>query len=566
MPNSAVPPAIRVQMELETPMRDGVVLRGDLYRPTTGNRFPVLLLRTYYDNQSPLYVDWAGRFARAGYAVFLQDVRGRYDSDGLWRPYIDEAQDGYDTQEWIGRQPWCDGNIGTFGISYNGFTATLPTPLGSPYLKAVMPLTSQEDNYGHLRNRGVLELWNAVNLLAMGRRTMASNLWRSVDIEAVWRRLPLVSALDDIADRPVYRQCVEHETFDDTWKSYSLKGRYRNMCVPAYIVTGWYDNLLHEGFKQYQGWSTQAATDEARGLTRLLVGPWTHYHLGGGVDYGADLRFGPQDTMDMPAEHLHWFDRRLRGIDTGIDSEPPLRMFVMGANVWRCTYKWPLPETHFTPLYLHGGGHANSLMGDGRLDWAKPGDAPADHFAYDPSNPVPSWGGQIQPPWLSGPRDRRSIEQRTDVLVYTSEPLQESVEVTGPVELVLHAVTSAPDTDWTAALVDVHPDGKAIVLCEGILRARFRASVETPTPVQPGVSYAYRVNLWETSNLFRVGHRIRLEVSSSNFPRFDRNLNTGHPSGMDDTMAVAEQTVYHDAQRASHLILPVIPAPFGSAG
>lgn len=552
--------ALSVYMELETPMRDGVVLRGDLYRPPVGERFPVLLLRTYYDNQNSTYVDWAVRFARAGYAVFLQDVRGRYDSDGVWRPYLDEAQDGYDTQEWIGRQPWCDGNIGTFGISYNGFTSTLSAPLGSSYLKAAMPLTSQEDNYGHVRNQGVLELWNAINFIALGRRTQAGSLWRAVDIESVWRRLPLISALDDLGDRPTYRRFIEHDTFDEIWKSYSLKYRYQDIKVPAYIVTGWYDNLLHEGFKLYRGFGQQAGTPEARQLSRILVGPWTHYYMGGNVDYGADVKFAPHDVVDMPAEHLRWFDQRLRGVDTGIDREPPIRLFVMGANRWRSAHQWPLAETRFTPLYLAGSGRANSLHGDGRLQWEPPSDLACDHFTYDPLAPVPSWGGQIQPPAVSGPRDRRSIERRDDVLVFTTEPLPQDVEATGPVELELYASTSVPDTDFTAALVDVHPNGRAIVVCEGILRARYRDSVESPSLIEPGHIYRFRVSLWETSNLFLAGHRIRLEISSSNFPRFDRNLNTGHAPGMDAETRVAEQTVYLGGEHASHLLLPVIPA------
>jgi len=557
---------VRLRMEVAIPMRDGVELSADLYRPSVGERFPVLLMRSYYHNQTRFKVDWAVKLAKAGYAVVLQDVRGRFDSDGVWRPYVDEAVDGHDTLEWIGQQPWCDGNIGTFGVSYDGFTSTLSAPLGSPYLKAMMPFTSQEDNYGHIRNQGVLELWNAVNFAGMGRRAHAVSLWNAVDIESVWKRLPLISLMDDLADRPFYRECIAHDTFDHFWKNYSLKGRYEDVKAPAYNLTGWYDNLLHEGFKQFRGWRQEGGTPEVRARSRLLVGPWNHYYIstGGGVDYGADISFGPSSRVDTSREILRWFDQRLRGIDTGIDREPPLTLFVMGANVWRHEHEWPLPQTHFTSFNLHSGGRANSLLGDGSLSLSSPEAEKPDTFAYDPADPVPSWGGQIQPPPIGGPRDRRSVERRDDVLVYTSEPLPEDAEVTGPVELVLYAASSAPDTDFTATLVDVHPNGKAIILCEGIVRARYRESVVEPTLIEPGQIYEYHISLWETSNLFKAGHRVRLEVSSSNFPRWDRNLNTGHRPGLDAEMQVANQTIYHDAERPSRLVLPVIPGQANS--
>ena len=552
---------IRVQMEIETPMRDGVVLRADLYRPAMGERFPVLLMRTYYHNQVPFKVDWAVKCARAGYAVVLQDIRGRFDSDGFWRPYVDDPQDGHDTLQWIGSQPWCDGNIGTFGVSYDGFTSTLSAPLGSPCLKAMMPFASQEDNYGHIRNQGVLELWNAVNFAAMGQRAHATSLWSAVDIETVWKRLPLLTLMDDIVDRPFYRKVIEHYTFDDFWKSYSLKGKYKDVKAPAYNLTGWYDNLLHEGFKQFRGWSQEGGSPEVRARSRLLVGPWTHYYIssGGGVDYGSDLNFIPEEMVDTSDEILRWFDQRLKGIDTGIDDEPPLKLFVMGANVWRQEDEWPLPNTQFTRFYLHSGGRANSLFGDGVLRMAPPGPGKPDTYDYNPADPVPSWGGQIQPPAMSGPRDRRSVERRDDLLVYTSDPLQQDTEVTGPVDLLLYASSSAPDTDFTVTLVDVHPAGKATILCEGIVRARFRESVERPTLVEPGKIHPYHISLWETSNSFKAGHRIRVEVSSSNFPRFDRNLNTGNPPGFDAEIRVATQTIYHDRDHPSHIVLPIVP-------
>ncbi len=549
---------VHIQLDLKVPMRDGVRLYAAMYRPAKGERFPVLLIRSPYSTQHPRYVDWAVRFAQNGYAVVMQDSRGRYESEGKFRPYIDETDDGFDTHQWIGAQTWCDGNIGTFGVSYPGFTQILPAPLRSPYVKALVPIANQEDNYGHLRYNGVLQLQNAMNWIWLGDRTNQNAPRDLINYEEVYRRLPLISAMDDIADRPFYREVIRHHAFDTFWSSYSMKGKYGEVGTPAYFITGWYDNLLHEGFKCFTGWKMQARAPEVRSRSRLMVGPWTHSGIGSAEPFG-DVDFGSDAAVDMPDEHLRWYDRRLRGIDSGIDDEPPVRIFVMGENVWRWEHEWPLARTEYTRFYLHSGGRANALFGDGGLSTEAPGDEPTDSFTYNPEDPVPTLGGQSMFIANTGPKDRRPVERRDDVLVYSTPPLVEDLEVTGPVELTLYAASSAPDTDFTATLVDVHPGGGAVHLCEGIVRARFRESYEAPTLIEPGVFYEYRISLWETSNLFKAGHRIRVEVSSSNFPRFDRNLNTGHVPGLDDDMQVAQQTIYHNAACPSHLTLPVIP-------
>lgn len=549
---------VRIQLDLWMPMRDGVRLYAALYRPVEGEKFPVLLIRSPYSTQHPRYVPWAMRFAQQGYAVVMQDSRGRYESEGKWRPYIDETADGYDTQQWIGSQPWCDGTIGAFGISYPGFTQILPAPLGSPYLKALVPIANQEDNYGHMRYNGVLQLQNAMNFIWLGDRTNQNAPRDLIHWDAVYRRLPLLTALDDIGDRPFYREVIRHPNFDDFWQSYSMKGKYGPIKAPAYFITGWYDNLLHEGFKCFTGWSQQADAAEVRVRSRLLVGPWTHTAIGSAEPFG-DVDFGPTAAVDIPGEHLRWYDQRLRGIPTGIDDEPPVRLFVMGENVWRSEQEWPLARTQYTNFYLHSQGRANSLYGDGGLSLATPGDEPVDRFTYDPADPVPTLGGQSMFITNTGPKDRRPLERRDDLLVYSTAPLTTPVEVTGPITLTLYAASSVPDTDFTATLVDVHPNGKAIHLTEGIVRARFRESYTAPTLIEPGAVYAYRLVLWETSNLFQAGHCIRLEVSSSNFPRFDRNQNTGNPSGLDAETQVAHQTIYHTARYPSHLTLPIIP-------
>jgi len=568
---------VRVHLDLKVPMRDGVLLSADLYRPPAGERFPALLCRTIYDNQRPRDVDWACAFAQHGYAVIIQDCRGRYDSDGVWDPYVCEAADGYDTQQWMGAQPWCNGTIGTYGVSYVGFTQILPAPFRSPYVKGLVPIANQEDNFGHIYCDGVLQLQNAINFAWIGNRTVQPYLAfafgaglfgpgvipgegrKIVDADALYRRLPLISALDDVVDRPAYRLYLSHPTFDDYWKSYSMKGKYKDVDTPALFITGWYDNLVHEQFKCFAGWTREARSQATRERTKILVGPWHHNALGS-ADRSGDVEFGPAAAVDLVNVHLRWYDRRLRGAPNGVDDDPAVRLFVMGANVWRDEREWPLARTVYTKYYLHSRGRANSLSGDGRLDETPPQAEPSDAYSYDPEHPVPTLGGQSMMRGNTGPKDRRAVEARDDVLVYSTDPLPRDVEVTGPVSLVLYAASTAVDTDFTAALVDVHPDGRAISICEGIVRARFRESTDTETLIEPGRIYAYRISLWETSNVFLRGHRIRVELSSSNFPRFNRNLNTGEALATGSRWQTARQMVMHHAEGPSHLLLPVIPS------
>ena len=554
---------IRIQLDFQIPMRDGVNLYGAMYRPVDAatKSFPVLLVRTIYSTQHPYYVEMACRFARAGYAVLLVDSRGRYESQGEWQPYFCEVEDGIDTQQWTAAQPWCDGNIGMFGRSYVGYTQILPARFRCPTVKALVPMANQEDNYGHMRVDGALQLQNVMNFIWLGNRTNQTITASDgpIDMDKLYRRLPLISALDDVADRPFYREIIRHNRFDEFWKDYSLKGQYSEVETPAYFMTGWYDNLVHEGFKCFAGWSTHARTEATRKQTKLLVGPWPHNPMGSREPFG-DIEFGPNAAMDLAAEHLRWFDQRLRGDDTLIDDDPPIRIFVMGENVWRFENEWPLARTQFTKFFLHSAGRANSVFGDGRLSTNSPAeDEPSDRFTYDPEQPVPTWGGQSMFLTNNGPRDRRSIERRDDVLVYTTDELTEDIEVTGPIVLTLYAASTARDTDFTATLADVYPNGMAINITEGIIRARFRESFENPTLIEPGSVNGYKLTLWETSNVFKTGHRIRLEVSSSNFPRFDRNQNTGNEPGLDAEVAIAEQTIRHDGNYPSHLMLPVIP-------
>ena len=548
---------VSVNIDVKVPMRDGVRLSTDIYRPSGVGPFPTLLLRTIYDNQEPVYIEWTRRFVEAGYAVVMQDCRGRFDSDGSWEPYIHEAEDGYDTQQWIGAQPWCDGNIGMFGVSYPGFTQTQPAPLRSPYVKGIVPIASQQDNFGY-RPGGALALHSSLFFGIIAGKTVHRSGFGLLDWDALYRRLPLISALDDIVDAPFYREVIRRYTYDDFWSSYSLRDRYDEVDTPAYFMTGWYDTLLHDDFKQFLGWIGRARSEETRRRTRIIVGPWTHYAFSSADLYG-DIDHRGAGTIDFVAEHLRWFDQRLKGVDTGIDAEPPVRIFVMGDDVWRGENEWPLARTVYTRYYLGSSTGANSMFGDGTLTAEAPSSPGVDRYDYDPELPVPTLGGPIMHRAFAGPHDRRPVERRDDVLVYTSEVLERDLEVTGPVEMTLYASSSTRDTDFAATLVDVYPDGRAINICEGLQRARFRESIEESTLIEPGRVYRYTIDMWETSIVFKTGHRIRVDVTSSNFPRMDRNPNTGNRPGMDAEMQVASQTVHHGGEMASHITLPVIP-------
>ena len=564
----------RLMINIPVPMRDGVNLSADIWLPASSQGdgpWPALLLRTIYDNQEPRYMGWTRKFIERGYAVVVQDCRGRGDSGGEWDPYVCELNDGYDTHEWVGQQSWCDGNVGTFGLSYPGFTQTLPASLRSKYLKAVAPIASQQDNYGHHRVNGVIHHSVSLTFLNMLGHSMQSESLKHYDQQEFFKTLPIDTAMEVVTrTHPYYKGVIDHEQYDDWWDSYSLRNKYSEMAVPSLFITGWFDSLSHENFKLFNGWTTQARTEDARKKTKLIVGPWSHQvspwgrePMGENGEY-QDRTFGRQGLWDIVDMHTHWYDQRLKGIDTGIDDEPPIKLFVMGQNEWRYENEWPLARTEWTKYYLHGTGDSAGTGGWLSTD-LEAIDETADRFTYDPADPVPSWGAQYQSLDLCGPRDRTAIEQRADVLTFTSAVLTQAVEVTGPVTATIWASSDTLDTDFTAALVDVEPaaedgeEGRPIILCEGIVRARFRNGTDNPEMMAPGEIYEFDIDMWDTSNLFEEGHRIRVEISSSNFPRYNRNLNSGNPIATDTEITVANQQVYHDSLHPSHITLPVIP-------
>jgi putative CocE/NonD family hydrolase len=538
--------------DVKVAMRDGVQLTANLWRPNAAGRYPVILMRSPYGKMDAQW-DEAKRYTAAGYVMVAQDCRGRGKSEGAWDPFRYDVEDGFDTQEWVGRQPWCNGEIGTAGGSYLGWTQWASAPNGSKYLKAMVPNVPFDNAYDIAYAGGAFQL-----ALLMGWGTAVGGVAVSPDqLQEAFRHLPLNTFGDQFEKRiPYLNDWAAHATYDDYWKKRSTEHRYPDVTVPVLNMGGWYDIFSKTTLEMVAQVRASSRSPVARRNAFVIMGPWGH---GVGGRKTGEVDFGDNAKLSVSERQFQWFEYWLKGRATGVPDWPPYYLFVMGQNRWRGEKEWPLKRTQFTSYFLHSGGQANSLKGDGALDLTGPKAEKPDEFTYDSKNPVPTVGGNNLIGATVGPYDQTKVEERADVLVYSTAPLEQEVEVTGPVKLVLHAASSARDTDFTGKLVDVHPDGKAYNLCDGIIRARYRHGMETPALLEPGKAGRFEVDLWVTSNLFKRGHRIRLEVSSSNFPRFDRNPNSGKPFGTDTELLSAKQTVLHDAEHPSHLLLPVIP-------
>ena len=577
-------PEYRIKVEKNVPakMRDGTTLYADVYRPDADGRVPVMVLRLPYGNH--LAADFGDHefFPARGYVVVIQDGRGRFDSEGTYYPLIDEPQDGYDTVEWAASLPYANGLVGTQGQSYLGATQYLLAPTRPPHLRCAFPVSAAADFHQSwvYHTGGAFSFgWQIPYAIFLARNTIdrlgiKEELWPKIRPDLLrginfgnpltpeaYKRLPLMYWADLLKDvAPYIREYLTHPEDGPYWWAVSVERQHRNINIPMYHVSSWYDIFLRDALVHFNGLRSRALTPEARGGQRLLLGPWAHLFpyttpTTGGT---GDIDFGPNAFMDLHDIQLRWFDYWLKGIDNGMMEEPPVRLFVMGTNQWRDEYEWPLARTRYTPCYFRSRGKANSVHGDGTLSFESPTEEPADHYRYDPADPVPTCGGNtlIIP---VGVKDQREVEARQDVLVYSGDPLEKPLEVTGPIKVVLYASSSAPDTDFTAKLVDVRPDGYAQNIADGIVRARYRESSMTPKLLIKGEVYELTIDLWATSHVFLPGHRLRVEVSSSNFPRFDRNLNTGGDQATETHCEVADQTIFHGRQFRSHILLPVIP-------
>jgi hypothetical protein len=549
-----------MRLDVKVPVRDGVNLSADIYLPKADGRFPTILIRTPYSNNADAMVEKARRLANGGYACVIQDCRGRWDSDGDYYPFR-EGEDGHDTQEWIGAQDWSDGRIGMSGGSYVGTTQWTSAPHGSSFLTCIAPRVICCDYHsGLVYPGGALQL---SVLMTWGMRTNARTA-QTIDFHnwtEAFRTLPLID-MDERAGRRLnfWKDWIQHPSYDDYWDAFNDEKKWGEIRVPALNMGGWYDLYAPQTFTNYNGLRLHGGTPEAK-QSKLIVGPWPHA-LSQSSRTG-DVDFGTHSMVDLEALELRWFDHWLRGVDNGITDEAPIRLFIMGINEWRDEHEWPLERTQWQKWHLHSQGKANTLIGDGVLSTDSADTEPSDHYVYDPEFPVPTTGGNTccSPhivPW--GPYDQRPVEMRSDVLCYTSAPTETDMEVTGPIRVILYAATDGRDTDWTVKLIDVSPTGYAMNLCDGILRARYHKSLTDPTLLEPGQVYEFNIEVGVTGNVFKKGHKIRVEVSSSNFPRFDRNLNTGRDPGTDTEYRQANQTVYHSNEFPSHIVLPVIEA------
>jgi uncharacterized protein len=576
-----------VALEKNVPMRtrDGVTLYADVYRPDAPGRFPVLLSRTPYGKDAgAANPNGSNQFyARYGYVTIMQDCRGRFSSEGEYDTIFQEVADGYDAVEWAARLPWANGRVGTTGQSYLGLTQYAiachePLP---PSLQAMAPVSASSDYHASwIYHTGGAAMWGWLVPYAIlkGRNTLErqglSDLLKQMDEyvqpgtnfsqplrEEWYKHLPISdwgALLEQAA--PYFAEHLAHPDDGPYWYRANLNRHAENVNVPMLHISSWYDIFAEGAPNAFRSISQRSRFPEARRGQRLIIGPWAHlfpYDLPSSAGTG-EIDFGEAALIDLRQTLLDWFDYWLKDRETGIMAGPPVTVFTLGENRWQQFEDWPPPAARSVRYYLHSDGNANTLHGDGTLSTVPPTDELADTYTYDPEQPTPTLGGNNLSLPL-GVADQRPVEQRADVLVFTSAPLDGPLEVTGPLSVELWAASSARDTDFTAKLVDVHPNGYAQNLQDGIIRARYRHSASSPSLITPGAVERYTIDLWATSTVFLPGHRLRLEISSSNFPRFDRNPNTGAPFGQGTALEAARQTVFHGGDRPSCLVLSVMP-------
>ena len=579
----AEPYSVKFEPDVPLMLRDGVITYADVYRPDAAGKFPVLLQRTPYNKSLPMSKTGtldAILAATRGYGVVVQDVRGRFSSDGDFYTFVNEIDDGYDSVEWVAGQSWCNGKVGMYGASYVGATQWLAAKAKPPSLVGIAPIVTASDYHeGWSWQGGAFELgfnlswamglaagnWaNLSNRLHLPDRRLDEMITAKDNLTAGYLSMP-AQDLPDLAGgvAPYYYDWLAHPEYDDYWRRVCIEESHQEITVPAINFGGWHDIFLGGTIRNYVGMRDMGATEEARAGQRLIIGPWVHG--GAPTNMSGEYNFGTRSAsaaLDLMGLILRYYDHWMKGEDNGVADERPVNLFVMGENVWRHEDEWPLSRAKEIKYYLHSKGRANTLNGDGWLSPEEASDEPPDVYVYNPIDPVPTRGGQLccDPAFqASGAYDQRPIEVREDVLVYTTPPMEQDTEVTGPITVRLYASSSARDTDFTAKLVDVEPSGYARNLTDGIIRARYRRSRESADLIGPGQVYEYTIDLWATSNVFKKGHSIRLEISSSNFPRFDRNCNTGEPIGSDTGFVSALQTVHHTSQYGSHVTLPVVP-------
>ena len=531
---------------------DGVNLVANIYRPDTPEKSPTILVRIPFTQtwKNDLAADVIGKFwASRGYNAVIQGTRGRYKSGGKFYPLRDERNDGIETLHWLSQQPWFDGRLGMWGGSAFGYTEWVLANQQAPGPSALIIQIASTDFHGMFHPNGAFSLESAL-FWAVRSRGPEDVDPSFADLERGFHGFPLVDA-DDRAAAPIpfFDDWATHATKDEYWLSIDGEHRARTIKAPVLLMAGWSDPFLPTQLRDYEEIRRHADPKVARG-TRLIIGPWTHadpIRFPEGGDAGSYRKASL-------APSIPWFDHYLRGQPLDPQFYAPVRLFVLGENKWRDEQEWPLKRAVYTPFYLRSAGRANTASGDGKLSLMPPAESESpDTFIYDPRSPVPTRGGAMLGP-RAGMQLQTDAEDRPDVLVYSTDALERDMEVTGPVKAELFVHTTAPSTDFTVKLVNVFPDGRAYNVCDGILRREYE-----PHDGSRRRSTRIEINLWPTSILFRSGHRIRVEISSSNFPRYDRNPNTGRAVATEINPVVAHQSVFHGPAAASHILLPLIP-------
>lgn len=556
------------------PMRDGIKLSADVFRPRAEGKFPVIVVRTPYKKEMN---ELQGRFyARRGYAMVMQDVRGRFASPGEWEPFVNEPKDGYDTIEWAAGQDWSNGKVGMIGASYVGWVQWFAAREKPPHLVTIIPNVSPPDpfynfpyEYGTFFILG--GIWWADVCASEATGDLSGAAMSKIGEKKYGRllkSLPVIDLDEKVlgGKNPYWRKWIEHPVDDDYWACVNYFDKLEKARIPVFHQSGWFDG---DGIGSKLNYLKMRSHGHPH--QKLVLGPWGHTAVA--QRRVGDLDFGPEAIMDLPREYLRWFDKWLKGIDNGIDKEPLVSLFVMGPNKWIHGSEYPLPQTRFEKWYLTSGGKANTSKGDGKLSREAPArDNPADRYTYDPGDPTPnpdyyelSGEEEAKVQVVEEAKKKREAhhqnvtDQRRDILVYQSDPLSEDLTFVGPISAVLFASSSAKDTDWFMRLAEVEADGKIHTLVEGKIRARFRKSMKKPELLVPGEIYEYSLDLWQTGGTITKGNRLRIEVASASFPVFSRNLNTGGHNEMESNYVSAEQIVYHDTEHPSHVLLPVIP-------
>ena len=572
-----------VDVDVPVSMRDGTKLATNVWRPDVGKPVPALLVRNPYGKQDLAAYTFTSpsifKLVEAGYAIAVQDTRGTFASEGTFVPHVDDAADGEDTVAWLVDQDWCDGSVGSWGPSYLGFVQWQTASTGVRGLQAMAPSVTSADLYrapwysrGGALSLDTLLAWStlvSVNVLQRGLGTGHGDIADLPLLVAALADLTTLSSTTPVAEQPllarylpwIVDQVIGHPERDETWEPLSSIDRAGSITAPALNIGGWYDLFYGETLRAYTEMKKRGGSAEARAGQRLVIGPWSHGKFSGlfpdrSFGFAADVA-----ATGLTELQIAFFDRWLRGREDALDGYAPVRIFVMGLDQWRDEQDWPLPDTRFMNYYLDGDGPANTATGAGVLTTNQPIADVADRYLYDPLRPVPSLGGTLMKiGGFDGPADQRPVHGRDDVLCFASTVLEEPVEVTGPVTATLFVSSSAVDTDFTAKLVDVHPDERAIILCDGIQRMRYRTSLSEPEMMTPGEIYEITVDLIATSNVFLPGHRILLEISSSNFPRYDRNSNTGGVIAREHAsdMITAVNCIHRGPEYPSRLVLPVI--------